>query len=125
MAAPGDLGVVDADGRLSFWGRASEVIRIGGENVSPAEIESVLQSHPAVKQAFAVAVPDEHLQQVAVAFVEPLSGQTLDPDELCKLCTESIAPFKVPRQIVLVDVWPQTGTGRVVRSELARSFLND
>ena len=69
-----DLGVVDEEGRVLFLGRAKETLKVGGENVAPQEIESHLCTHPAVKLAQVVGIPDERLLEVAAAFVELLPG---------------------------------------------------
>jgi fatty-acyl-CoA synthase len=116
----GDSGSFDEMGRLRFHGRMSETIRVGGENVSPAEVETLLTSHPLVKMAQVVGVPDERLQQIPVAFVEPHQGESIIEGDLIEWCRGQLASFKLPRHIVTVTDWPLTGTGRVQRAELKR-----
>lgn len=106
----GDLGSLDDSGRLRFHGRLKDVLKVGGENVSAVEVESVLARHPAVKLAQVVAAPDPRLGEVAAAFVELRPGATASDAELIAHCRESLAGFKVPRQVHFVSDWPMSAT---------------
>lgn len=106
----GDLGSMDARGRLAFEGRLKEILKIGGENVSPAEIESHLAGHPAVKLVQVVGVPDEKYGEVAAAFIETHAGQSLTEDEVKAYCTGHLASFKVPRIVRFMTDWPMSAT---------------
>lgn len=106
----GDRGAVDADGRVTFLGRIKEMIRVGGENVSPAEIEGFLSTHPAVHLVQAVGIPDERLEEVPAAFVELKPGAVATEQELIDHCRGQIASFKVPRYIRFVEQWPMSAT---------------
>lgn len=121
-----DLGVLSGDGRLRFVGRARETIRIGGENVAPAEIEELLGRHPAVAQAAVVPLEDRRLGEVPVAFVELRRGARAGERELIDFCRERAAGFKAPRQVRFVEpgAWPLTESGKirkVVLREAVRS----
>lgn len=105
----GDLGVLDADGRLRFLGRVSDIVRVGGENVSPAEVEDVLHRHPAVSQSAVIGVPDPRLMEVVGAFVILNDGMSCEQEALIAWCREEMAGFKVPRHIWLVDEFESIG----------------
>ncbi|MFE4255886.1 class I adenylate-forming enzyme family protein [Streptomyces sp. NPDC056910] len=96
----GDLGHLDADGELHFAGRASEMIRTGGINVSPLEVEEFLLTHDAVEEAMVVGVADPKADQVPIAFVRTTSPHDTDEAMLLAFCRDQIAAYKVPRRIV-------------------------
>jgi len=106
----GDLGSVDADGRLTFIGRLKDMLKVGGENVAAAEIEGCLQRHPGVKLAQVVGIPDARLVEVPAAFVERKPGFDVGAQELIDFCRGEIAGFKVPRQIRFVSEWPMSAS---------------
>ncbi|MEU7818740.1 class I adenylate-forming enzyme family protein [Pseudonocardia sp. NPDC049154] len=121
----GDLGVVDADGRVSYRGRIKEMIKVGGENVAAMEVEVVLARHPDVAVVAVVGVPDPRLTEVPAAFVELRPGATASADDLLAHCRASLASFKVPRHLRFVDDWPMSATkiqkvalGRTLAAEL-------
>ena len=116
----GDEGSLDADGRLRFHGRLKDIIRVGGENVSPLEVETLITGHPGIKLAQVVGAPDERLQELPVAFVELIDGGGVDEAELLGWCRGRLASFKLPRHVVVVEEWPMTGSGRIQRHELRR-----
>jgi fatty-acyl-CoA synthase len=115
----GDLGLVDEDGHVRFRARLTELIKRGGANVSPLEVEDFLQTHPAVGAAAVVGAPHPTLGEVAIAFVVPAEGATLAPRELEAYCRERLAGFKVPAEIRLRDELPKTDTGKLDRRALA------
>jgi acyl-CoA synthetase (AMP-forming)/AMP-acid ligase II len=106
----GDLGTVDAEGRISYVGRLKDMLKVGGENVAVAEIEAHLQTHPAVKLAAVVGLSDERLQQVPVAFVELVPGAEVTAEALIAWCRDELASFKVPRHVRFVTEWPMSTT---------------
>lgn len=99
---PGDQATVEADGRITVYGRGSGCINTGGEKVFPEEVEEALKSHPDVFDALVVGVDDERWMQRVAAVVEPRPGTNPTVDALQGHCREKIAGYKVPRQIVLV-----------------------
>ncbi|MBC9176635.1 AMP-binding protein [Roseomonas ludipueritiae] len=107
--ATGDLGRLDRDGRLRFTGRAKDIVRVGGENVSPAEVEDILNRHPAVRQAVVVGVPDQRLMEVPCAFIILNEGQRLEEEELIGWSRQNMAGFKVPRYVRVVDGFEEIG----------------
>jgi fatty-acyl-CoA synthase len=118
----GDLGSVDAEGRLSFRGRMKDMLKVGGENVSAAELEEFLLSNPAVAVAQVVGVPDERLGEVPVAFVELASGHALAEADVIAFCRAGLAGYKVPRAVRFISDWPTSATKiqKGVLRELAR-----
>lgn len=106
----GDLCSMDAEGRVYYHGRIKDMLKVGGENVAAVEVESYLATHPAVKLAQVVGVPDERLLEVPAAFVEVAPGATVTADELIDYCTGAIAGFKVPRHVRFVEDWPMSAT---------------
>jgi fatty-acyl-CoA synthase len=116
----GDLGLVGEDGRVRFRGRLKELIKTGGANVAPLEVEAVLLSHPGVKQAFVVGVPDRARGEVGVAAVELHEGAAATAEALTAFCRERLASYKVPARIVFrkADEFPRTATGKVQKPRL-------
>ncbi|QWF86012.1 AMP-binding protein [Amycolatopsis sp. CA-230715] len=118
----GDLGVLRADGRLLFTGRAKELIRVGGENVAPTEVEAVLHRHPAIRQAAVVGVPDERLVEVPFAFVVLNGSADPSPGELLDWCRGEMAGFKVPHHLRIVDGFEgigMTASAKIQKKQLA------
>jgi acyl-CoA synthetase (AMP-forming)/AMP-acid ligase II len=121
----GDLGVVDDEGYLSIVGRLGEVIRTGGESVSPGEVEAVLALHPGVSDVTVVGVPDVQWGAIVCAVVVAASGASLTLADLQKHCDGRLAPFKRPRRLDLVDALPRTpATGQVQRALLVQRLLS-
>jgi fatty-acyl-CoA synthase len=106
----GDLGALAAGGRICYLGRIKDMLKVGGENVAAIEIESHLCTHPAVKVAQVIGVPDERLQEVPAAFIERHTGAALEPLDVVRHCLGRIASFKVPRYVYFVDEWPLSAT---------------
>lgn len=118
----GDLCSVDSDGRVRYRGRLKELIKVGGINVAPVEIESALMRHPAVRQAHVVGLPDQRSGEIPVALVEPAEGSAFDEDELRRYCRQVLPAYAVPHHFVAVSdaELPRTATGKVVKGELVR-----
>jgi fatty-acyl-CoA synthase len=116
----GDLGYFDERGHLHFVGRIKEMVRTGGINVAPAEVESFLTTHPAVKEAVVVGLPDPEKDEVVGALVRLQPGASLSEQELRDYCRARIAAFKVPRRIRFVseDEIPRTSTGKVNKRDV-------
>jgi fatty-acyl-CoA synthase len=124
----GDLGVMDGAGRLRFSGRLKDTIRVGGENVAPAEVEDVLHRHPAIAQAQVIGVPDPRLLEVPAAYVVLKAGSSATPEEIIAWCRERCANFRVPRHVRLVDGFEHigmTGSSKVQKSKLREFALDD
>jgi fatty-acyl-CoA synthase len=116
----GDLAQADEEGYLSIVGRVGDLIRTGGEWVSPAEVESVIQSHPAVADAAVIGVADSDWGQIVTAFVVARTGQQVTLDALRAHCAGTLAPHKHPRRLKLVESLPRTtATNQIQRRLLA------
>jgi fatty-acyl-CoA synthase len=104
----GDIGAFDESGHIMFHGRTKDMLKVGGENVAAAEIEAVLNSHPAVQLSQVVGVPDPRYVEAPAAFIELKAGQSATPEELIAFCKGKIANFKIPRHIRFVTSWPMS-----------------
>ena len=113
-----DMGWVDEDGYLYVAGRKDDMIIRGGENIAPAEVEAVLQSHPAVEEAAVVGVPDVEWGQRVAAFVVVRPGASLSPDALTDFCRERLASFKKPELVRFVTELPKNPMGKILRKDL-------
>jgi fatty-acyl-CoA synthase len=102
----GDLGVRTEDGFVFYVGRAKDMLKVGGFNVAPQEIESLLMSHDAVEDAAVTGAPDARLGEVPVAFVRLRERAAVTPQALAAWCRERIANFKVPRAVHVVEALP-------------------
>lgn len=119
----GDMGVLRPDGHLRFMGRYKDMLKIGGENVDPMEVEAFLMAHPAVDLAAVVSLPDARLSEVGVAFLRRAPGQTLTEAEVIEHCRGKIASFKIPRHVVFVDDFPMTSSGKIQKARLREEAL--
>jgi fatty-acyl-CoA synthase len=117
----GDIGRLDEDGRLTVEGRADDMIVSGGENVYPAEVEGVLATHPEVLEAAVIGVDDEEFGQRLAAFVVLAQHSTLDEKQLRTHVKNSLANYKVPRSVMILDELPRNATGKVMKRELPQS----
>lgn len=114
----GDVGYLDAAGRLFVVGRDDEMIVSGGENVYPIEVEKTLIAHPEVAEAAVIGVADEQFGQRLAAFVVLGSDSTATPDTLKQYVRENLASYKVPREITVLDELPRNATGKILRRDL-------
>jgi len=114
----GDMGLIRPDGHLRFMGRYKDMLKIGGENVDPLEIEAYLASHPAIAAAAVVGLSDARLSEVAVAFVRVEPTHNLTAPEVIEYCRGKIASYKIPRHVVFVEELPMTGSGKVQKVKL-------
>ena len=116
----GDEGSLDADGNLTVTGRAGDTIVTGGENVEPAEIEAVLESHPAVAEAAVHGAPDPQWGERIAAAIVLCAGETATVDELRDHCRARLAGYKVPKLFSFVAELPRTPSGKLLRRLLAQ-----
>jgi fatty-acyl-CoA synthase len=118
----GDLGRLGSAGDLHIVDRLREIIRSGGTNVYPAEIEQVLIEHPAVREVAVIAVPDDRFGQVGLAVVVPEDGAAPTLDELAEFCAGRLARYKRPRHLVLSDALPRNAADKVERHVLRARY---
>jgi len=120
----GDRGSLDVAGRMQFIGRLKDMLKVGGENVAPAEVEAQLALHPAVKLAQVVGVPDDRLVEVVAAFVELRPGARATEEDLIAHCRGQIASFKEPRYVRFVTEWPMSAT-KVQKEPLRQRLIEE
>lgn len=114
----GDSGHLTEAGDLVFVGRVSEMIKKGGINISPAEVEDILMRHPAVAQAGVVGIPDRHQGELLAAYVVLMPGSAVTSAELAAHCRAVASRYKVPDSIEIRDTLPVTATGKLMRRDL-------
>jgi len=119
----GDMGLLREDGHLVFQGRYKDMLKVGGENVSPAEVEAYLRAMDEVQDAAVVAYPDQRLAEVPVAFVIRARGDPVGGNVLLERCRGRIASFKIPKRIIEVDEFPMTPSGKIRKVELREMAL--
>ena len=117
----GDLGLIGDDGYLRFRGRIKEMVKSGGINVAPLEVEEVLLGHPAVEQAYVVGLPDPRREEILAAVVVLREGHDVEPEALQTFCKVALAAYKVPQEFCRLrrDELPVTDTGKVQKLRLA------
>ena len=114
----GDVGYFDEDGFLYIADRVKDMVISGGENVYPAEVESVLYEHPAVSEVAVIGVPDERWGEAVAAIVVLKEGSSLTLDELRDFAGRSLARYKLPSRLHFVDALPRNPAGKVLKFEL-------
>jgi acyl-CoA synthetase (AMP-forming)/AMP-acid ligase II len=115
------------DGHIRFLGRYKDLLKVGGENVDPAEVEAFLLQHPAISKACVVGVPDPRLTEVPCACVMARDGQLVTADDVINFCQGKLASFKLPRHVLFMHEYPMTSSGKVQKfrlRELAIEALN-
>ena len=118
----GDLATQDSEGYITIVGRLKDMIISGGENVYPAEVESVLYRHPAIKEAALIGVPDDTWGEVGRAIVVKEPGHALSEDDLIAFLRDYLARYKVPKSVIFVDALPKTGAGKIDKKVLAGQY---
>jgi fatty-acyl-CoA synthase len=120
----GDLGTVDAGGRVSYHGRIKDMLKVGGENVAAVEIESYICTHPAVQLVQVVGVPDDRLVEVAAACIQLEPGASCTEEEIIDYCRGEIATFKIPRYVRFVEEWPMSAT-KIQKYKLQEMLISE
>ena len=117
-----DGGYIDEQGRLFWEGRLNDIIKTGGANVSPIEIDEVIRNHPKVKISQTVGVPDELLGELVVTCVVPVEGEQIDADTVRAFAREKLAAFKVPRRVLFVseEDLQTTGSAKIKTADLRK-----
>ncbi|MFJ9418071.1 class I adenylate-forming enzyme family protein [Streptomyces sp. NPDC101227] len=114
----GDIGFMDADGWLYVVDRKKDMINASGFKVWPREVEDVLYTHPAVREAAVVGVPDAYRGESVKAYVSLRAGAAPEPAELAAYCKERLAAYKYPRVVEILPELPKTASGKILRREL-------
>lgn len=116
----GDVGYLDEDNYLFITGRTRDLIIRGGENISPGEIEQVLEEHPAIEEAAVIGVPDVDWGEVVKAVVVPVPGMQVTLQDLVDYCKGRLASYKAPTYLALVDELPRNPMGKVLKTDLRK-----
>nr|WTB30142.1 AMP-binding protein [Streptomyces sp. NBC_00830] len=114
----GDIGFMDRDGWLYVVDRKKDMINASGFKVWPREVEDVLYTHPAVREAAVVGVPDAYRGETVRAYVSLRPGAVVEPGELGAYCKERLAAYKYPREVEILAELPKTASGKILRREL-------
>ncbi len=118
----GDVGYFDSDGFLFIADRVKDMVISGGENVYPAEVESVLYDHPAIVEVAVIGVADERWGEAVTAVAVVKEGEELTLDGLRDFATDKLARYKLPTKLEVVDVIPRNASGKVLKRELRVRF---
>jgi fatty-acyl-CoA synthase len=118
----GDLGWLDEQGYLYFVDRKKDLIKTGGENVYPQEVEAVLNQHPNIAEVTVIGLPDPTWGQAVTAVIVPRAGCTVSLEDVKQVCQGNIAGYKIPKAVKLVDRIPRNETGKVLKRELRDRF---
>ena len=122
----GDLGKADAEGLLYFADRKKELIKTGGENVYPKEVENVLEKHPAISEVSVIGLPDpEGWGEIVTAVVVLELGAALSLDDVKTFCNGRIAGYKIPKEISFVDQIPRNFSGKPMKAALKKSLMHE
>jgi long-chain acyl-CoA synthetase len=119
----GDMGKLDEDGFLYFVGRTKDIIISGGINIYPVDIEAVVTEHASVVECAAFAFPDERLGEVVAIAVVPANKPEFDLRQLRFHCCEHLADFQQPRKFFIIDELPKNSMGKVMKSQLIKSYV--
>jgi len=116
----GDLGIMDEERNYKFIGRAKDMLRVGGENVSAIEVEGVLLQHPEVRQVQVIGVPDQRLIEVPMAVVQLENEKICSEQEIISFCKGKLSSFKIPRYAWFVKDFPVTASGKIQKYRLRK-----
>lgn len=114
----GDIGFMDENGWLYVVDRKKDMINASGFKVWPREVEDVLHTHPAVREAAVVGIPDGYRGETVMAYISLRPGAVEDPDALAAYCKERLAAYKYPRRVEILPELPKTASGKILRREL-------
>ena len=118
----GDLGRLTDNGLLCIAGRKKDMIRTGGENVYPAELEDVLMRLAGVREAAVVAVPDARFIEAVTAVIVTRDGVSISPEEIISHCRQHLAGYKCPRHVAFTDALPRTPSGKLMKYRLRETY---
>ncbi len=120
----GDTGIQRADGYIRFLGRYKDMLKVGGENVDPMEVEALLLGAEGVQQVAVVGFPDARLTEVPIAYVQPRPGSNVTENFIIEFCRGKVATFKIPRHVLFIDELPMTASGKVRKVELREDAID-
>ena len=114
--------MLDEDGYLTVIDRKKDMIKTGGENVSSREVEEVLYLAPDIAEVAVFGVPDPYWVERVVAVVVPKAGSVPDTGEWLALCRQHLAPYKIPKDILIRDELPKNPSGKILKRDLRQSW---
>ncbi len=119
----GDLGYIDNEGYVFLVDRRSDMIKTGGSNVYPAEVEKVLEKHPALAEVAVIGLPDPDWTELVTAVVRLKPGEKLTQEELIEFCKDKIAGFKKPKKVIFEEEeLPRNALGKIPRKDLRKKY---
>jgi malonyl-CoA/methylmalonyl-CoA synthetase len=121
----GDLGRIDADGYVHIVGRNKDLIISGGYNIYPKEIELILDAQPGVLESAVIGVPHADFGETVLGLIVPQPGRRADLDAIAEAAAASLARFKQPRKLILVDALPRNTMGKVQKNILRDEFAGE
>jgi fatty-acyl-CoA synthase len=121
----GDLAVMDEEGYVEIVGRIKDMVIRGGENVYPRELEEFLYAHPDVADVQVIGVPDPRYGEELMAWIKPREGAAPTEDDIRDFCRGSIAHYKIPRYVKLVEEFPLTVTGKVQKYRMREQAIEE
>jgi len=119
----GDVVTRRDDGQIRFLGRYKDLLKVGGENVDPIEVEAFLLNHPAISKVQVVGLPDQRLSEVACACVVLKEGHQTTSEDIISFCRGKLAGFKIPRHVLLMEDYPTTASGKVQKFRLREMVI--
>ena len=120
----GDIGTFDVNGVLTLKDRSKDLIISGGTNIYPREVEEMLITHPAIKEACVVGVPDAEWGESVAAVVVTEAGSALSTEEIDQFCIEHLARFKRPKRYLVTSELPKNATGKVLKAKVKEMLEN-
>jgi fatty-acyl-CoA synthase len=120
----GDLATVDAEGYITVVDRVKDMIKTGGENVASREVEEMIYRLPAVSEVAVIGLPDPRWIEAVTAIVVVKAGEALDEAAVVSHCAGAMAHFKVPKRVVFVDALPKNPSGKLLKRELRKRFID-
>jgi long-chain acyl-CoA synthetase len=119
----GDIGLFDPDGYLYIVDRLKDLIITGGENVYPREVEEALYSKAEIEECSVIGLPDKEWGERVTAFIVPKPGHSVTSDEIRSFLKSRLSPFKVPKECVVIDEFPKSPQGKILKRQLRKQFL--
>ncbi|WP_242848394.1 AMP-binding enzyme [Sulfobacillus thermosulfidooxidans] len=116
---------MDEDGYLTVVDRKKDMIKTGGENVASREVEEVIYQLPGIFEVAVIGVADPYWIEKVVAIVVLKEGITMNASDIIAWCRQHLAPYKVPKEVVITSALPKNPTGKILKRELRRSLAED
>ncbi|RNF40334.1 long-chain-fatty-acid--CoA ligase [Planococcus salinus] len=119
----GDLAMMDEEGYFYIVGRKKEMIIVGGFNIYPQEVESVLYEHPDIQEAAVASIPKEEFEETVKAFIVPKDGTEIDIEEIKGYCYSKLTPYKVPKEFEIIEQLPRNTVGKLLKRVLVQKEI--